>query len=506
MRPSLSTDATPERFVSNFRGYLKPTKGDTAVVICHFSPAGFRRPAENARRVVSDMREAGVPIYAVELLRPGRKPDLVSPEMTVSSDSVMFHKENLMNLMLSKVPDRYSKVVFLDADVRFSEKDWVDRVSDALDNADIVQPMEWCFWSSTRSKISAGEQLARGRRLNIGNVHPGFATAARRDWLDRVGGLYDLAVVGNGDACLWDAVARVQGLGFPEGSASPYMSRYDGLGAFADRVRLSSPRVLSLRGCFAGHMPHGTAKKRGYMERHSLLKQDISVVRNADGVYEWVDPSNNGPMLEYFRSRDEDNLTEQETLEPHMDDETRELFIGMVKGARVYVEYGCGGSTVYAFNNSSSKIVCVDSDKEWLDMAFNFMPGRLDRVEACYVNIGEISEWGFPTTPKVDGIAYCSWPWTRTKYADLVLVDGRFRVACTVKTMMEAEPGTPIIFEDYFGKDFSSEGYRRDFYSAVERLAAPESRHGRSALFRVPKSIDRNLAEMVLKRHAKDPR
>lgn len=497
MRPALSPDASPKGFVSGFRGYSRPSRRDTAVVLCHFSPAGFRRLAENARTVVSDMRGSGIPVYSVELVHPGRGPSLEDPDLTVRSGSYMFHKENLMGLMLSRVPDSYSKVVFLDADVRFSDREWLDRASDALDRADVIQPMEWCFWSSTRDKISAGEQVARGRGLDVGSVHPGFATAARRDWLDRVGGLYDLAVVGNGDTCLWDAVARSYGLGFPEGSTSAYTSRYEGLRGFFERVASSSPRVGSLRGCFAGHLPHGTAGKRGYVRRHSILERDISVSRNADGVYEWNDASNNGPMLEYFRSRDEDNLTTQDSLPSSMDDETLSVFRDVVGRAEVYVEYGCGGSTALAFRESRARIVSVDTDRSWIETTLNFIPGDLERVGLTHVDLGEVGEWGFPKDRGADGSVYCSLPWAGAKGADLVLVDGRFRVACFANAMMEAPAGATVIFEGYFG---------RDHYGDAEKIAQPAGRAGRSAIFRVPANLDRNLAGLVLKRFARDPR
>lgn len=497
MRPQLSSDAFPERFVSSFKGYRSPARDDTAVLLCHFSPAGFRRPAENARRVISDMRDAGIPAYAIELVHPGRKGDLTNPEMRVSSESFMFHKENLLNILLSQLPDRYSKVVFLDADVRFSDRDWLDRTSAALDSCDIIQPMEWCFWSSTRNKMSAAEQISRGGRLNMGSVHPGFATAARRDWLDRSGGLYDLAVVGNGDACLWNAVASCMGLGFEDSSIAAYSSKYKGLKEYSERVAATRPRVGSLKGCFAGHLPHGTADKRGYAERHSILERDISVRRNEQGVYEWNDARNNEPMLAYFRSRDEDNLTTQDSLDTGMDDETLALFRSLVAEAKTYVEYGCGGSTSFAFMHSGARIIGVDTDRSWLDMVMNFLPGDLERVDLCHVDVGDVVEGGFPLAAEADGTVYSSWPWTRTREADLILVGGRFRAACFAKSMLEARPGTPLIFPDYFTSELNP---------AVEKIAAPESRHGRSALFRAPPSLDRNLAELVLKRSVKDAR
>jgi hypothetical protein len=251
-----------------------------------------------------------------------------------------------------------------------------------------------------------------------------------------------------------------------------------------------------MRGCFAGHMPHGTAKNRQYLDRHKMFNSNLSVTRNKCGIYEWNDPLNNEIMLEYFKSRNEDNLTEQEFIKPHMDDKTFSLFASLVAEASNYVEYGCGGSTSYAFLNSSARIISVDTDKSWIDMVLNFMPGNLERVELCHIDMGEVGEWGFPKV-ETDGTAYVSWPWTRSNDADLILVDGRFRVACAVKSMIESKPGTPIIFEDYFG---------RNFYLGIEKLITPECRYGRSALFRVPASIDKNLAELILKKHIKDAR
>lgn len=496
MKPSLHPDAFPVGFVSDFRGYTKPSRQDIAVLVCHFSPAGFRKPLENAKRVVADMRQAGIPIYSAEMSYEGHKRGLVDPDLSVKCSSFMFHKENLLNLLLGVVPDKFSKVVFLDSDIRFNYRDWLDKVSHSLDSCDLMQPMEWCFWSSSANKISAAEQLRRGRKLDMGHTHPGFATAARRDWLDRVGGLYDLAVVGNGDACLWHAAASKNGLGFESKSMKEYSARYEGLADYVNKVSANTPRIGSIRGCFAGHMPHGTADRRSYQKRHSILQGDISVRKNESGAYEWNDPSNNAKMLDYFKSRNEDNLTDKDTLDPHMDEQTLEIFRELLKNAKSYIEYGCGGSTVFAFTQSNTKIICVDTDPSWLEMVLNFIPGDLSRLDACHVGLGEVTDWGYPTDTNADGTVYASWPWTRTKDCDLVLIDGRFRVACFAKTMLEAKPGTAVLFEDYFD---------RNNYKEVEKIASPKSKHGRTALFIRPGSIDTNLASLLLRRHAKDP-
>ena len=494
MNKYLNSDSIPEKFVKDFKGYSPPTRKDAAVLVCHFSPAKFRRPSENARQVVRDMRAASIPVFSIELSHSGRE-ELEDPTLRVSSESIMFHKENLLNILVPHVPREYSKLIFLDADVRFSCNDWLDRASALLDSKDVIQPMEWCFWSSAKRKISAAEQINRGGRLDVGNTHPGFATGVRRDWFDRVGGLYDKAVIGNGDLCFWHAVAG--DLGFDEEQIRAYTAKYEDFESYASNVRKNPAKVGSVIGCFAGHMPHGLSSRRMYLERQKLLRGDISVEANNQGVYEWRDKSRNPSMLSYFQMREEDNLTDLLALSPHMDDQTLEFFREKVKCSKTYVEYGCGGSTVLAFNESEAKIVCVESDASWLKYIKNFMPGELSRLEARRINLGRVGEWGCPISKEVSGEDYASWPWTRTNSADLILVDGRYRIACFIKSVLNCAPGAVMIFDDYAD---ITRGYK-----AVEKVMSPERIIGRSAIFTVPVSFDRSLAESMLEKAFKDP-
>jgi len=67
---------------------------------------------------------------------------------------------------------------------------------------------------------------------------------------------------------------------------------------------------------------------------------------------------------------------------------------------------------------------------------------------------------------------------------DLVLIDGRFRVACFLHSLLAAEPGTPILFDDYSN---------RPHYHLVEESYPIEQTEGRQALFRVPAELDREV-------------
>ena len=64
---------------------------------------------------------------------------------------------------------------------------------------------------------------------------------------------------------------------------------------------------------------------------------------------------------------------------------------------------------------------------------------------------------------------------------DLVLIDGRFRVACFLTTLRYANPKTKIYFDDYL---------TRPFYHEVEEFEVPIEETTRAAVFIVNGSYD----------------
>jgi hypothetical protein len=127
-------------------------------------------------------------------------------------------------------------------------------------------------------------------------------------------------------------------------------------------------------------------------------------------------------------------------------------------GARVIVEYGSGGSTVLAGERPEGTVFSVESDALWLaDMArwFAVHPPK-SRVELHHADIGPTRAWGFPKGRK----ARDSWPdyalsvWDRPDFItpDLVLVDGRFRLACMLTTLYAITGPTILLVDDYIDR------------------------------------------------------
>ena len=186
--------------------------------------------------------------------------------------------------------------------------------------------------------------------------------------------------------------------------------------------------------------------------------------------------------------------------EPWMCNEGLLLFNEELKKSKSYLEYGSGNSTLYALTKSPvNQIISVDSDLEWVkkinvevDLHINLFPQK--NVNLIHCDVGLVGEWGEPVG--FDGFqsywSYANLPWMKvielklTK-PDLILVDGRFRVACFLVSIINADANTSILFDDYL---------ERSEYHLVEKYAYLEKISGRMALFKVGKNI--NLHEICI--------
>jgi protein O-GlcNAc transferase len=116
--------------------------------------------------------------------------------------------------------------------------------------------------------------------------------------------------------------------------------------------------------------------------------------------------------------------------------------------AKGYFEWGCGGSTLLA--DATPNLVhvsSVESDYEWAkkvsDLAVN--------SNIIWVDIGATKEFGYPAEENLKA----AWPrysdiWNQTELPyDLVMIDGRFRVACCLAVLMNPKKVQWILFDDF---------------------------------------------------------
>lgn len=133
-----------------------------------------------------------------------------------------------------------------------------------------------------------------------------------------------------------------------------------------------------------------------------------------------------------------------ETLEPHLLEGELQLFRREVSRAGSYLEFGMGGSTLFAANLGVKRIVSVDSDSAWVSKIANSIAAfhGISRIDLIHCDIGPTGAWGAPVNHDMmaNWPQYFQEPWKRLAaehtVPDLIYVDGRFRVASTLYSIL----------------------------------------------------------------------
>lgn len=134
-----------------------------------------------------------------------------------------------------------------------------------------------------------------------------------------------------------------------------------------------------------------------------------------------------------------------------------------IKQSSIYFEFGAGGSTKLAcYANKNMTIFSVDSNLDFLLQIMHNDSCVRDRYSDgqlfMYIaDIGEVREWGYPIYNHSKAFEEYSMSIIKGYSAnpsdiDLVLVDGRFRVACVLQTLLVTSRDTLILVHDFFNR------------------------------------------------------
>ncbi len=154
--------------------------------------------------------------------------------------------------------------------------------------------------------------------------------------------------------------------------------------------------------------------------------------------------------------------------------------------APVILEYGMGGTTIIAAETAGHTVFSVESDHNWLTKMERWFANKPPAaiVHLHYADIGPTSEWGHPASKKRlnrwSGYPISVWDRHDFLHPDVVLIDGRFRLACMLTTLFRIERATRVLVDDYID---------RPGYKAIETLVGAPNLIGRMADFRFTAQI-----------------
>lgn len=110
-----------------------------------------------------------------------------------------------MEYTRDKIPEQFTKIAFIDADIRFADPLWLDKVSEALEKHSVIQPMDYSYRDITNKRVSSYSisvdnfrpSVAKGicnkEQMDISKHYPGFSVCIRRDFLRKIGGFLNMA-------------------------------------------------------------------------------------------------------------------------------------------------------------------------------------------------------------------------------------------------------------------------------------------------------------------------
>lgn len=150
------------------------------------------------------------------------------------------------------------------------------------------------------------------------------------------------------------------------------------------------------------------------------------------------------------------------------------------QGAQVILEYGSGGSTVMAGALPGRRVFAVESSAPWLEKMQAWFASNPAKAEVTlhHGNIGKTRDWGFPVDHKAlarwAGYPVSVWDRPDFQHPDVVLIDGRFRLACALTVLFRITRPVQVLIDDYIDRP----GYKR-----IETLVGAPDMAGRMARF-----------------------
>lgn len=332
----------------------RDTKSKLYVVTAVVNPCRYQTRYRLYVDFAKMVQDAGGVLYTVECAF-GNRPHAVTQKNNVRhiqlrTRSEIWYKENLLNIGISRLPNDWEYVAWIDADIIFSRPDWVKETIHLLqhyhivqmfslaqdlgpdndpvgfhkgfvyqydklgDPFDLLQTKEQALdnFLTTRARQFAscysGTELQRG----LDSWHPGFAWAARREAIDHLGGLVDWAVMGAADRHMAYALVGKCATSIPTGVQGTYRRL---LMEWEQRAEKYIRRNIGYVPGTILHRWHGNKRNRRYQERWNIIIKhlfdpELDLKKDWQGLFQLTE-RNRGlrdDLRYYFKLRNEDSI------------------------------------------------------------------------------------------------------------------------------------------------------------------------------------------------------
>ena len=233
--------------------------------------------------------ESHVNLFIVELVYGNQKFMVTDKNnknhLQLTTTTPIWHKENMVNLGVKYLlPKDWKAFAWVDADIEFDNVTWATDTLKILNGCkDVLQLFSQCVdMNNDNTTInifsSVGYNLCKGKKYTIKGLdywHPGYAWAITRKAYEKIGGLYDVGVLGSGDSIMALGLINKVHLMKNEKYNEDYNNSMFDFQTKAKHLRLGyTPGIIR-------HYYHGTKQNRKYTDRWKILmKHNFSPIHH----------------------------------------------------------------------------------------------------------------------------------------------------------------------------------------------------------------------------------
>ena len=317
---------------------------DFYVIAVMTNPERFKVRPRLFKEFMTRMEKYGAKLFVVEGAFGTRDFEVTDPSnprhIQVRTDTELWHKENLINIGISRLPANWQYVAWIDGDIDFVRPDWMEETVHELQHHDFVQLFEdavdlgpdhqiisthksfmACYKKGMKYKSTHGTENNNNNfyghynyygKNGTGNYwHPGYAWAATRNAINMVGGLFDHSIMGAGDHHMACSLIGHGKNSIPRG-ISPHYKKL--VLSWEERALRLHKNVGYIKGMIY-HYWHGKKSDRKYKDRWAVLidnKFDPTNDIHKDWQGAWsLFPGHDklrDDMRMYFQARNEDSI------------------------------------------------------------------------------------------------------------------------------------------------------------------------------------------------------
>ena len=290
------------------------------------NPAQFNRRYQLFNEFCERMnKESQIKLITLELQQNNR-PFMTNSQIKLRTNDEIWYKENLINIAVSRLPDDWKYLAWIDADIEFVNKNWVQDTINALQTYKVLQNWSHAIDMGVKQETlqvhnsfmylycnGEDHQTIATKKNYSFFFHPGFSWSITRQAYDEIGGLMDFCVLGSADHSMALAFIGLVEKSLHAGLHENYkiLARI-----FQDRCdKFIKKNVGYVHGTILHHF-HGNKVDRKYTDRWNILIKNKfdplrDIIKDSKGLYhlEGDKIKFRDEIIRYFRERNEDSNT-----------------------------------------------------------------------------------------------------------------------------------------------------------------------------------------------------